>query len=302
MYYRRPSLFWPIILIGIGVIFLLNNAGLIQGNPWSLIWQFWPVLLIVIGLDILFGRRSPVGSLISAVLALALVGFVIWLLVAGPALNLPGLNFGGELKQDTIEHPLGEIQSADVSIDFATGDNEVYALGDSSKLIEGDIRHYGTLRFDVDESGSRADVTLGTEGAVSVLGFSSTERWKVGLNQRVTYNLDINLGAGQAVLDLSRFNLSGATIDVGVGSAEVRLPSSGKFTLEINGGVGSLRVIAPREIALRAEVNTGIGSFDNHTRMRSVGGDAYETEGFRSADNAITLIVDVGVGSVTIQD
>ena len=28
----RPSLFWPIVLIGVGVIFLLSNLGVITSN------------------------------------------------------------------------------------------------------------------------------------------------------------------------------------------------------------------------------------------------------------------------------
>ncbi len=39
----RPDLFWPIILIGAGVIFLLANLGVIPSNPWPLIWNLWPV-------------------------------------------------------------------------------------------------------------------------------------------------------------------------------------------------------------------------------------------------------------------
>ncbi len=60
---RGPDLFWPIILIGAGVIFLLANLGIIPSNPWPLIWNLWPVILIVIGLDILLGRRSLLGGL-----------------------------------------------------------------------------------------------------------------------------------------------------------------------------------------------------------------------------------------------
>jgi len=301
-YYRRPSLFWPIILIGVGVIFLLRNAGVIIGDPWPIVLNLWPVLLIVIGLDILFGRRSAVGGLVSTVLALAVVGFVIWLLVAQP--NLPGLTIGGELKQETIEYPLSDIRSAEVNLSFATGDNRVYPLGDSSKLIEGDIRYYGTLRFDANESDNRARVDLSSEARIHLfLGFGAPERWEVGLNQRVTYDLDISLGTGRVDLDLSRLTLDGGRIDVGVGPAELRLPSTGGFTLRINGGVGSLRILAPREVELRAEVDTGIvGGFNPGPRLRSVGDDTYETEGFRSSDNTITLIVDVGVGSITVED
>ena len=36
--------------------------------------------------------------------------------------------------------------------------------------------------------------------------------------------------------------------------------------------------------------------------MRSVGDGVYQTEGFATAEDAITLIVNVGIGSVTIED
>jgi len=300
MYYRRPSLFWPIVLIGIGVILLLNNAGVIQGNPWTLIWQFWPVLLIVIGLDILLSRRSAAGSIISAALALLLVGGVIWLLVARP--GLPGLNFGGELTIDRVEYPLEEIRSANVTLNFSTGTNNLYALSDSPNLIEGDLRHYGRLKTEFRESGSQADLEIGVDDAVSIVMFQSPEEWNVGLNPQVTYDLDLNLGVGESTIDLSGLTLRGGRINVGVGTADVRLPESGRFTLRIDGGVGELRIRAPRSLALRAEVDTGIGSFNGGSRLRSIGDNIYESEGFGTAENAITLIIDVGVGSVTVQD
>ncbi|MGH2592577.1 MAG: LiaF transmembrane domain-containing protein [Anaerolineae bacterium] len=299
MTHRHPSLFWPILLIGVGVIFLLNNAGLIQGSPWAVIWRFWPVLLIVIGLDILFGRRSAAGSIISAALALLLVGGVIWLLVARP--NLPGLNFGGALTTDRVEYPLKEIRSANVTLSFSTGTNKLYALSDSSNLIEGDLRHYGTLLTEFSESGSQADLEIGVSDS-TVFGFGADERWNIGLNPRVTYTLDLSLGVGRSTIDLGELTLSGGRIDVGVGSTEVRLPASGRFTLSVDGGVGELRIIAPRGVALRAEVDTGVGNFNAGSRLRSVGDDVYETEGFASAENAMTLIVNVGVGAVKIQD
>jgi hypothetical protein len=43
----------PVVLIGLGVIFLLNNLGLLR---FSQILRFWPVLLIVIGAGMLMNR------------------------------------------------------------------------------------------------------------------------------------------------------------------------------------------------------------------------------------------------------
>lgn len=43
-----------VILIGLGIVFLLDNLGLISWD-WA---QLWPVILIVIGVALLLGRLS----------------------------------------------------------------------------------------------------------------------------------------------------------------------------------------------------------------------------------------------------
>ncbi|MFC1750749.1 PspC domain-containing protein [Pseudomonadota bacterium] len=47
----RPNRIFGIILIGIGVLFLLNNLGILA---WAQFVQFWPLLIIVLGLSLLF--------------------------------------------------------------------------------------------------------------------------------------------------------------------------------------------------------------------------------------------------------
>ena len=304
----RPSLFWPIVLIGVGVIFLLSNLGVITGNPWPAILNLWPVLLIVAGLDVLLGRSSA-GGIVGAILGMALVGFVLWVLLARP--NWPGLTFSSaELKSQRVEAPLDDVQSADVNIDFASGDNRLYALGDSTKLIEGDLSYYGDLRFDASASGSRANLLVDT--TVNFPGFNfgfsqAGEKWDIGLNTRPTYYVDLNLGSGGADLDLSRLKLSGGLVDVGSGSVDLALPAAGTFRLEINGGSGSLRIRLPRDAALRVEIDPGSGSFNPVSRLKMISGpsrtnEVYETDGFGAAPNAITLIIDGGSGSINIED
>ena len=42
-----------LIILFVGVVFLLNNFGIVPGDVWHSIWQFWPVLLILLGIRIL---------------------------------------------------------------------------------------------------------------------------------------------------------------------------------------------------------------------------------------------------------
>jgi hypothetical protein len=59
---RSGSLFFPILLITAGIIFLLNNLGMISGDLWSNLAMFWPVILIAIGLDTIYRGEGLVGA------------------------------------------------------------------------------------------------------------------------------------------------------------------------------------------------------------------------------------------------
>ena len=85
---RGGSLFFALLLIIVGVIFLLSNTGVIQGDVWSLIGQFWPLLLIVIGLDSIYKREGLVAPTfligIGLIFLLANLGYLsvsVWQMV-----------------------------------------------------------------------------------------------------------------------------------------------------------------------------------------------------------------------------
>jgi len=63
---RRRGIFFPLLLIAIGVFFFLNNFGVVQSTSWNLILRLWPVFLIVGGLDNLYRRDGIVGPIFSA--------------------------------------------------------------------------------------------------------------------------------------------------------------------------------------------------------------------------------------------
>ena len=54
------SLFWPVVLIAAGVLWLLSNLGIMTAENWSVLVQLWPILLIAAGLDMIVGRFSAV--------------------------------------------------------------------------------------------------------------------------------------------------------------------------------------------------------------------------------------------------
>jgi len=52
------SVFWGIIFLLFGVLFLLGNLGIMYFDFWDFIGDWWPVILIVIGISVIFKRKS----------------------------------------------------------------------------------------------------------------------------------------------------------------------------------------------------------------------------------------------------
>ncbi len=72
---KRPhSLFFPMLLIAVGVLVFLINVGTVPGTTWENLMQYWPVILIIGGLDGLYKRDGWVGPLV-------LLGFGVVLLL-----------------------------------------------------------------------------------------------------------------------------------------------------------------------------------------------------------------------------
>ena len=45
---KRESLFWGMIILVLGMLFLLKNFGL-EINIWHLLGKYWPLILVYIG-------------------------------------------------------------------------------------------------------------------------------------------------------------------------------------------------------------------------------------------------------------
>ena len=138
------SLFWPIVLIGVGVVWLLGNLGVLTTSSLVVLARLWPLLLILIGLDLLFGRRSPLAG---ALIGVGAVVLIVLLMLIGPSLGLAGPQY--EVRTSTLSEPRGDAAEASIYLSPSVGSVSVTPLADSTNLIEADIRHLGDLDFNV---------------------------------------------------------------------------------------------------------------------------------------------------------
>ncbi len=297
---RRGGLVGPLLLIAFGVIFLLNNLGMLGWGVWEMILRLWPVLLVAAGLDLLFGRRSVLGSILVVVIVLGIVGGALWYFELQPAA-------GGEaLAAQEIYQPLDGASRADVEIGFGVGTLRLGARPESPNLLEGTVPTLAGERVSKDfyVTGDTAYLRLRSrsDGGFPFEGRWGTDRvWDLKLNGTVPTRLRVNTGVGVTSADLGQMSLSDLEVHGGVGKTDLILPGRGQYQVRINGGVGEVNVMIPAGMAARIRVDAGLGGIQvngNYQRQDRY----YVSPGYDSAQNRVDLRVNGGVGRISVQE
>lgn len=307
MHARRGNLVGPVVLIGAGIVFLLNNMGVLSWNVWEILLRLWPVLLIAIGLDILIGRRSAVGSLVIVVLLLGVLAGAIWL--AMPGMTLAATASGPAFTAEQISQPLEGATKANVRIAPGVGELRVAAGSESAGLVEGTVAlgRNERLSRDFSKSGDTAHLALSTSGSTAWWPFSFGEPrwqnkvWDLKLNRDVSMDLKLETGVGKTDADLSRLTLTNLQVDAGVGQTLVTLPRQGRLTASVQAGVGEVQVKIPAGMAARIQTNGGLGKTDVQGNYRQQNND-YVSPNYENAENRVDLKIDGGVGRVLVQE
>jgi hypothetical protein len=71
---KQPrSLFFPVLLVIVGVVLLASNMKVVPASGWDILAQWWPVLLVLSGLNSLYMRQGVVGPLVLTGLGVVLL-------------------------------------------------------------------------------------------------------------------------------------------------------------------------------------------------------------------------------------
>jgi hypothetical protein len=288
-------------LIGLGVVLLLNNLGLLGWSIWEALLRLWPVLIIGAGLDLLIGRRSIWGSLLVIVLILGVAAASI-ALFEGRAAR------GGRLERQTIEIPLGEASEGSVEIDFGVGRLEVSDTDAPHLFVEGvaaveegeDLQSESRTDGDVIFYSISSNVREWT--GISLFGSWVDDRiWTLGLNAEVPLTLTIDAGVGETDIDLSGLTLTELDLNGGVGRTVVTLPVEGGGHVRMDLGVGENVLLVPEGVGVRIRVDGGLAPVRAPSGYQRSDG-VYTSPGYASADNRIEVEISAGVGAIVIRE
>jgi hypothetical protein len=260
---------------------------------WSALSQLWPLALIVLGLDLLIPRRSVLGSVLVAVLLLAVV--VAGAGLAMPAISAPPSTVSGE----RIAIPASGDAQAEISLGPGAGSVWVDSLAAGEALMTGTIRvPNGTVDQLVETAGDTTTVTLKSAGVVPVpVYFGNREVWNLEISPDPALALSVHLGAGEMHLDAARLNVDSLDVSLGAGQVEVALPE-GRSTATLSTAIGQIVIRVPEGTPVSLRASTVGGAVQVPPGYRKAGA-TYLSPGFVAGDH-IEIDASVVFGQISI--
>lgn len=295
---KRVDFLGPMLLIIIGVILLLNVTGTLDWSIWWSILRLWPLFLVALGLDLLIGRRSVLGALVSALLVVLIFVGALWL-------TTNGLAAAGLTSQDIVQ-PLGDATQAEVTIDPVMGVLRLSVLPESANLVEGEILLASgeQVREESSQQGSNVYYTLRAgEGSWEPFsGFFNEHRvWDLGLSPGATLRLLPGPTFGQQELDLTGLDLDELRTSGALGIANVILPAEGRYEAHISQALGIIEIRVPKGLGVRLNAGTAMVLRQLPADFQKQDGNVYLSPGYASAESRVDLNVNLALGLVTVR-
>jgi len=195
-----------------------------------------------------------------------------------------------------------------VVLDINIGVGELKLAGGSESLLDARFEYNiptwkPEVDYEVDEGTGMLDVSQPPSEVAGAVLNEVRNVWDLKVNDEVPLYLDLDVGVGKSVLDLSNVNLTGYDINVGIGELVVDLsgPRQQSLEAEIEGGIGKLEMILPAEIGVRVVVSGGLGKVKATGLRLADEGHVYVNEAWGTTDIQLDLDVDGGIGEVVLR-
>ncbi len=299
------NVIWGMILILIGILFTLENLNIIDFT-WYNLWRLWPVALVLWGVSII-----PVKNIIKIILVTVILGASTIYMLQEPVYwhdNEYSISFGNDNDNDDTkskevsqEFTIPYEDSAIVAkLDMEIAASKFVLVDESYDLI--DFEKHGSsvyYKYSVTHTDSVVDVNIYIEDEVNISGHHKN-RIDMSLNPQPIWDLDFEIGAADANLDLSGLKVSDITIEGGAAAIKVKLGDENPETnMSIETGASAIKVLVPKNAYCELDINAVL-SGKTITGFQKVERGQYKTDNYDEANSRIYITVETAVSSYSI--
>ena len=312
MKYRH--LFWAIILISIGLLFMLGNFGIIHFT-WFSFWRLWPLILVFWGIAIL-----PIKDLFKIVLLAITIGAAILFFNRIPE-NRPWYfnfhrGFSDEdlknwdsdedesatynFKDQNLSVPFDSlIQKGSLNLDAAAGNFEINGTTNDFLAFSktGDIGNYELTTNDI--KGTRNISLKMKEGTVRHK--INKNNVTIRLNTKPLWNLNFDIGAAEVDLDLSEYKIDTAQFNAGASSMDIKIGDKNPVTVvDFDAGASSITVKVPKTSGCKVTSESFMVSKEFED-LEKIADHSYQSKAFATAKNKVFININTAISKIRVE-
>jgi hypothetical protein len=309
---KADKIFWGILFVFIGGIFLLENFGIIDFS-WYYIWRLWPLALILIGLNILLSRvNSKIGIIATVVITVIALGFVTfkglkndgnhsnWTFSENDEAETTSLN--GEASSSTfVEDYDAKYKTATLNIKGGASQFEIKNTTD--KLFQSDLKETNT-RYYLRKTDTDTGVVLDFNSKDKKGGYSfqnnEFSEVEMMLNTQPIWDVNLVMGAGSVDFDLSAFKIKSINLKGGAASFDLKIGDLlNQVNLVAETGVAEVKIEVPESMGCQITTSTGLSSKDFQGFIKKNNG-IYETSNYKTATKKVNIILKGGLSDLNV--
>jgi len=138
------------------------------------------------------------------------------------------------------------------------------------------------------------------ETGVKWRGPRGQNRAEIRLNDRPSWEIDLDVGAARVDADLTAFAVTKVSIDAGASSIHLKLGTRAERTdVRVDAGASSIRIAVPESVGCEVRLDGALSS-KHLDGFQSVGSGKHRTENYESSDKKISIVIDAGVSSIRV--
>ena len=304
----RKYIFWGVLLIASGILWLLRMNGIIFFSWWDVI-SLWPLCLIWVGISCLPGKNSGY-KIVLDLLSFALGIFLLILPIQNERHCRHkyyshrhyqhahrGEKYHKELSSNTYQSSINyttatlNIEAGAAELFIQPGDGELLNItGVLSKWVETKI---------IDKSDSHVEANL---RILSKYANTNHGPFHIKLDTVPLWDFDLEIGATNNNIDLSAFKVK--SIDLSSGASNIDLKIGDLYPavkLDLELGASSITILIPNTMDCSIENESAISNvnFKGFTKQEKGKYFSAATDSIRKGK--IDIEVSSGVSSITVE-
>ncbi|MFL0266972.1 toast rack family protein [Candidatus Clostridium radicumherbarum] len=240
------------------------------------------------------------------------IGYLILVLVVVISLSGCSVKFtsnnknGGMGRVDKKVIDLGNAKESEVQIKMAVGELTIDKSTD--KMMDGSFTYTKEdwkPEVGYSESGDKGIIDIKSPSDMQMnnnISIGKSEyTWDLAFNKDIPMDMNIDMGVGEAKVNLQELNMRNLYVKTGVGAVSIDI--SGKYKNDVNvsieGGIGKTTVYVPKDIGVKIKANNGIGGLKTKGFIKK--NDEYVNDSYGKTQNNIIVDVKVGIGDLEIK-